>query len=235
MRYIQKHGDGGCHLSKANNAPPTTSKGAQSRWKGFKKHKPSLSQKLNGEQFGLCAYSEIRFDLYSLGTHVEHVVPKNQAPQRTFDYHNLVLSALSSDDLHTMNCKDVFAGHAKSSEYDAALFISCLQVDCASFFVYLSTGKVEPKNQLTEKVRKKAQYTIDILNLNSPYLIVQRRKWIDELDQLIDEHIEKNMSLSALAEIDLTPLNNKIIQFYTATRQRYGKIAEQVLQANSMS
>ena len=232
MRYIPKNGDGGYRLNTANEIPPATKEQAQSRWKNFK-HKLSVAKLLNIEQYGLCAYSELRCDLYALETHIEHIEPKSQVPQRTFDYQNLVLSALSSDDLHSMDRNDVFAGHAKLSGYDAELFISCLQVDCASSFVYLTNGQVEPNNKLTEQERNKTQYTIDLLNLNSPYLVTQRENWIDELDQLIDEHLENDMSLPDLAAIDLIPTSNKLSQFFTATRQRFGNIAEHVLAAHA--
>jgi len=37
------------------------------------------------------------------------------------------------------------------------------------------------------------------------------------------------MSLPHLAAIDLSPTNGKISPFFTATRQRFGQIAEQLL------
>lgn len=232
MRHIQKQGFGGYHLEQANNNPPTTSDQATSRWSSFK-HKDKVSGYLNTEQYGLCAYSEIRPDEFGLNTHIEHIEPKSKAPLRTFDYSNIVLNALSSDDLATMNSEDVFGGHAKLSEYDDQLFVSCLQADCSRYFSYLSNGQVEPSHSLDETDRKKAKYSIDLLNLNCPYLVTQRKKWLDELDQLIDEHIENDMSLPDLASIDLIPTANKLSQYFTATRQRFGDIAEQVLQAQA--
>lgn len=204
MRAITKIGHGGYHLEASHVAPPTTPAEAKSRWSHFG-YKNDVANYLAAEQFGLCAYSEVRPDLLGLGTHIEHLEPKSQNPLRTFDYKNLVLSALSSDDLHTMNRDDVFGGHAKLSEYDASLFVSCLQENCSTYFVYLSTGKVEPSRSLTSADHNKAQYTIDLLNLNSPYLVTQRKKWLDELDGLIDDHIENRMSLEHLASIDLIP------------------------------
>lgn len=228
MRAITKVGHGGYHLETSHAAPPATPLQAKSRWSSFG-HKSDVTNCLVDEQFGLCAYSEVRPDLVGLGTHIEHMEPKSQNPLRTFDYSNLVLSALSSDDLHAMTKDDVFGGHAKLSEYDVSLFVSCLHEDCPTYFVYLSTGKVEPSRKLTSAGHKKAQYTIDLLNLNSPYLVTQRKKWIDELDGLIDDHIRTGMSLEHLASIDLIPTSNKLSQFFTAARQRFGQLAEQVL------
>lgn len=228
MRSITKVGDGGYQLNRSHQNPPATSEQATSRWSSFG-YKSEVTQNLIQELYGLCAYSEIRPDQLGLGTHIEHVEPKSVNPSRTFDYGNLVLSALSSADLKTIDKTEVFGGHAKLNTYDALLFISCLQADCARYFVYLSNGKVEPENALNAAEKQQAKYTIDLLNLNSPYLVNQRKKWLDELDELIDEHIRDDMSLPYLASIDLVPANDKLSPFFTATRQRFGNIAEQVL------
>jgi uncharacterized protein (TIGR02646 family) len=228
MRAITKSGDGGYQLTRSHESPPVTSEQATSRWSSFG-YKADVTQYLLAEQYGLCAYSEVRPDQLGLDTHIEHIEPKSANPARTFDYSNLVLSALSSDDLKTIAETEVFGGHAKLSQYDALLFVSCLQADCTRYFVYLSTGKIEPSHSLNTGEKAKAQHTIDLLNLNSPYLINLRERWVDELDHLIDQHIQSNMSLPHLAAIDLIPCNDKLSPFFTATRQRFGDIAEQLL------
>ena len=228
MRSITKRGNGGYQLNRSHENPPTTSLQANSRWSSFG-YKVDVTNHLLTEQYGLCAYSEVRPDQLSLGTHIEHVEPKSANPTRTFDYSNLVLCALSSEDLKNIDRTEVFAGHAKLSQYDALLFVLCLQANCARYFVYLSNGKVEPARTLESDEKDQAQYTIDLLNLNSPYLVNQRFNWLDELDKLIDEHIQTDMSLTYLASIDLIPTNNKLSPFFTANRQRFGQIAEQLL------
>ena len=228
MRSITKIGDGGYQLNRSHEFPPATHEQATSRWRSFG-YKPDVTQHLLTEQYGLCAYSEVRPDQLDLGTHIEHVEPKRANPVRTFDYDNLVLSALSSDDLKTIDNAEVFGGHAKLSAYNALSFISCLQANCARYFVYLSNGKVEPTRTLEPDEKDKAQYTIDLLKLNSPYLVNQRFNWLDELDDLIDEHIRKDMSLPHLASVDLLPVSDKLSPFFTATRQRFGRIAEKIL------
>lgn len=227
MKYIQKKGNESYQLNKSHQMPPTTKEEARLRWKRFK-HKAEVTDLLCAEQYGLCAYSEIRPDWYELGTHIEHVEPKSLNPQRTFDYLNLVLSALSDKDLQKVK-KDVFGGHAKQKKYDATLFVSCLQTNCADFFAYLSNGQVEASRKLTSTDKEKAQYTIETLSLNSPYLINQRKKWLDELDAYIDEHIDNNWSLDALASIYLEPCSGKCYPFFTATCQRFGKYAKNYL------
>ncbi len=228
MRTIVKLGDGGYQLNRSNENPPTTSGEATSRWSSFG-YKDEVSGYLASAQYSLCAYSEIRHDLYQLEAHIEHVEPKSRNPLRTFDYTNLALNALSDGDLKIMDRDDVFGGHAKLSVYDASKFISPFDNDCDRYFAYLSTGKVEPVRKLTDVEKIKAQYTIDLLNLNSPYLVTARKKWLTEIDELFDKHIEDDMCLHQLASIDLVPAAERLSEFFTATRQRFGRIAEEVL------
>lgn len=232
MKLISKTGNGIYQLERSNQTPPTSSDQATSRWGSFG-YKNLLTQQLSQEQYGLCAYSEVRPEQLGIGTHIEHVEPKSNNPARTFDYNNLVLCALSSDDLKIINSQDLFGGHAKLGQYDAELFLSCLEVGCSSYFIYLSDGKVEPSQLLTLSEKERAIYTRDLLNLNSPYLVTQRKNWLDELDALIDEHIENDMSLPDLAAIDLLATNDKLSPFFTATRQRFGPVAEQLLETDA--
>lgn len=235
MRFIRKKAQ--CYhysLSRANENPPQTAAQATSRWDSFNKKK-DLQNLLLEEQFYLCAYSEIRPDLKLLpdlkqmGAHIEHIEPKSQHPGRTFDYQNLVACALSEHDLTQYARTDHFGGHAKLGQYDSSRFISCLDESCAKTFAYLSDGRIVPSLHLAPIDQADAQYTIDLLNLNCGFLVNRRKQWLDDLDTLIDEHLTNDYSLTDLAAIDLLPCNKKLSPFFTATRQRFGRIAEQVL------
>ncbi|WP_044406088.1 retron system putative HNH endonuclease [Thiomicrospira microaerophila] len=218
MRFITKHGSGGFQLDQSNQTPPTTGEQATTRWGSFK-YKAGLLKTLTDEQQGLCAYSEINPDEFGLASHIEHIEPKSLNPQRTFDYHNLVMNALSSDDLKRSDV-DLFAGHAKRERFDTNLFISPLNNSCQDYFVYLSDGLVVPNNKLNEADRLKAEYTIDLLNLNCAYLKNKRKNWVDELEELIDEHLNNNWSLNDLMQIYLCPCNDKLYSFFSANQQR---------------
>ena len=166
---------------------------------------------------------------------IEHVENKSQNPQRTFEYNNLAASALDSEnDLHALRNQghEVFGGHAsgKQQSVDMARFVSCHQLDCRRFFSYLSDGRIVPANNLFAHEFDKADYTITLLNLNSPYLVNLRKKWWDELDQLFQEHTTKGWSLHDLSSVDLVPRNFHLSRFFSLTRQFFGNIAEQTLQ-----
>lgn len=228
MRAITKGSCGLYPMEKANDTPPKTGQEARSRWGSFG-DKSALCDLLANEQYGLCAYSEINPEHYDLGTHIEHIKPKSHYPEKTFDYQNLILSALASSDLQSMDENSIFGGHHKGSEFDSAHFISCITDNSSDYFAYLSDGRVVPRKSLKENDQAKAGYTIDLLNLNSPYLVAERRRWLNELDSLIEEHLEKNWPLNDLATIYLLPRNERLDSFFTANRQRFKRLGEDLL------
>lgn len=233
MRTITKRGNGGFHLNQSHATPPSTADQATSRWHSFG-YKANVLQMLLAEQYLLCCYSELRADEEGLGYHIEHVENKSQVPSRTFDYGNLAASALdSANDLGAFKAQshEVFGGHAtgKAGTVNMTSFVSCHQADCRRFFSYLSDGRVVPALSLDVTERSRAQYTIDLLNLNSPYLVTRRRQWWAELDSLFQDHVNNGLSLSHLAAIDLVPVANRLSRFFSLTRQFFGPIAEQTL------
>ena len=235
MRAINKQGMGGYGLGLAHANPPITDTQAKSRWSSFG-HKQTVMDALLHEQYLLCCYTELRADQDALGYHIEHVEPKSRNPQRTFDYSNLAASALdSASDLQAFKAQgdEVFGGHAKQSQFDPARFISCHQPDCSRYFAYLSDGRVVPSQSLDAFEQDQAQYTIDTLNLNSPYLLTRRRQWWDELDSLFQDHTAKGWSLPHLAAVDLVPAGGGLSRFFSLTRQFFGQVAEQTLQQHA--
>lgn len=238
MRTVNKSGSGTVQLNQAHSNPPTTDRAATVRWRRFRPHKAAVQKCLLDEQYQLCCYSELRADEEGLGYHIEHLENKSQNPARIFDYTNLAASALdSANDLAAFKAQghEVFGGHAtgKQDVVDLARFVSCHQPDCRRYFAYLSDGRVVPATNLNAQEQDRAQYTIDLLNLNSPYLITRRRQWWDELDQLFQEHQTKGWSLADLATVDLVPARNKLSRFFSLTRQFFGQLAEHTLQQHA--
>ncbi|MCE5364132.1 retron system putative HNH endonuclease [Pseudomonas anguilliseptica] len=237
MRHIRKAENGEYHLNQANATPPKTSKAATNRWSRFG-HKEEVLTQLLFEQYNLCCYSELRADQHGIGYHIEHVENKHQNPQRTFDYSNLAASSFSSDNIPSFKnthqdasqTQAVFGGHArdKQNTVDMQRFISPHQADCARFFAYLSDGRIAPAAGLDHAEQSRVHYTLELLNLNSPYLLTQRRRWWEELDDIYEYHITQGMDLYCLARIDLTPINQSLSPFFSITRQFFGRIAEEI-------
>ncbi|AXD07576.1 TIGR02646 family protein [Salmonella enterica] len=236
MRHVIKTRRGTDALLTANENPPQDSDQSTRRWRNFRRDKADLMTLLLNEQYHLCCYSEIRADLRGLGYHIEHVENKSQQPGRTFDYQNLAASALDSENgLHLFGI-NAFGGHSRGKQeaVDMAKFIHCHLPDCSRYFAYLSDGRIVPADELNTQEMERAQYTIDLLNLNSGFLQTERRNHWEELEQLFDEHIEKDWDLHQLLQLDLVPSpDHKLHEFFSITRQFFQQEAEQVLQIHA--
>jgi hypothetical protein len=66
-----------------------------------------------------------------------------------------------------------------------------------------------------------------------PERLPLRQGWWNELDDLYAEHKSKNWDINCLVAVDLVPANGKLSQFFSITRQFFGSIAEEVLQAQA--
>jgi uncharacterized protein (TIGR02646 family) len=230
MRAIKKQMQTLTRLQK--KGVPEDTHQATNAWRNFDE-KDYVQARLLEEQYYLCCYSEIRADLVGIGWHIEHVQPKSKFPQHTFDYANLAACAIHSKQLQHILTKERFGGHFKQDRYHQRAFISCHQTDCARFFAYLSDGSIVPHSSLNLRERRRAKYTIALLNLNSEYLRQQRQAWWDEIDALWQEHQANAYSVADLAAVDLLPGRQgagKLSPFFSLTRQFFDGIAEQVLQ-----
>ncbi|MEY8215042.1 MAG: retron system putative HNH endonuclease [Colwellia sp.] len=175
-------------LLKKNEKPPTSEEEATKRWGNYQtKPKKNLRIKIISEQSGLCAYSEVNLNDHGYESHIDHVKPKSKYPHLTFEYSNIVISALTTNQIKSLGYKrhDIFGGESKLREYDPALFISCTCSDCSDYFVYLNNGEIIPNPKLSTIRTRKAEYTIKTLNLNSPILIGKREVFLENLKSLI--------------------------------------------------
>lgn len=226
MRVIAKTELGSNVLDRQNTrGRPSTSEEAEERWDEFGKKKV-VRNKLKSEQKGLCAYTEFNISAFvslasstQYGCHIEHIKPKSRFPNETFDYENLVVSVLDAHDLHSIkqgklslitqdpddkSHLNYFGGHAKFYFYDANLFISPTNPDCEHFFAFLeASGAIVPSPHLDDAEQEKAKYTINLLNLNHPYLKNQRRQRMAEVREDIDK-TEDSTKIVALIELETT-------------------------------
>ncbi|MGB8924245.1 MAG: retron system putative HNH endonuclease [Pseudomonas sp.] len=238
MKYIRERVNAEKYLKKE---PPQTSRHASLKWNYFK-HRQKILNIMLSEQCFLCCYSELRADQYQLGYHIEHLENKSQSPQRTFDSSNIAASALRSDEIGSFKAaqpvkhpKMIFGGHApkKQKAVDMQRFVSPRQADCARYFWYLPDGSVVPAEGLNQKDKDCALYTIDVLNLDSPFLRTERRKWRHELNEFYEKYKNDESALQRLASNELLPQNGKLSSFFSLTRQFYKRIAEDILQKGS--
>lgn len=234
MRHIRKklhHSNSLDKLSRAHRERQPVNAAEAGRLWG-KLDKSGILNLLLSEQYYLCCYSEIRADELGLGYHIEHIENKSQNPARTFDYTNLLASAFESNKLGLSS--DVFGGHAvgkigNNQPVDMTLLVSPLQADCADFFTYTSDGKINPNPGLSQHDIERAEYTIDILNLNSAELVTRREQLWQELDKLFQEHQQPNSDITVWLEIELLPRNDKLESFFSLKRQFFADLGQSVL------
>jgi len=217
MRNIHKGNHPPYHLEQRCLKEPAQ---PYSAWHNFS-HKEEVRDLLRQEQYCLCAYCEIRLD--EIGEHIEHVMPKNNYPEKTFDYGNLVLSCMESARLKLYAREERSCGHSDgkidSTRFDANLFVSPLDYDCQRFFSYELTGEVEPHPALTPSDKACAEYTINLLNLNSPRLVRRRLALITETVKIIKEL--SGEALYHFADMDLGLSSDCLQPFHSARLQQF--------------
>lgn len=198
-------------------------------WRNFQ-HFEGTVDACWSEQFGLCAFSEVVLDDNDLGMHLDHIEPKSLNPARTFDHTNLLLCAISSERLQYLPKSDVFGGQFRRNAYSASDFIHPLWPDSRRFFHYTVDGLIEPALGLPASDAKKADYTITLLNLNSPLLVNRRRRWLEELESEIDKLLNSPEALERFADAELCPTNGRLRPFHSAARERFGTLGETIMQ-----
>jgi uncharacterized protein (TIGR02646 family) len=201
---------------------------SQKAWSNFR-DRAGTRQLCSGEQFSLCAYSEVVLDHTFLGMHLDHVKPKSKFPKDTFSHTNLLLSAVDDIKARSLTKRDVFGGHARLNRYHPVWFIHPLKPNSHLFFHYASDGLIEPRRGLSTRDRRRAAYTIGIMNLNAPFLVNLRRRWIEEIEDEIDKLLGQTTALQYFAMVELCPTGGRLRPFHSAVRSRFGLIGEAVL------
>ena len=138
-------------------------------WDSFSTEiKQILKQYLLEEQENRCCpYCETEINLND--SQIEHIKPKDKFPELLIDYNNLIACCLENK-----RC-----GNSKANKWDE-LFINPVTENPEDYFKYdIKTGKIIPIFKEKEKFEK-AQYTIDLLNLNDNRLCGIRKKYIFE-------------------------------------------------------
>ena len=117
------------------------------------------------EQDGYCPYCE-RSIHDNDEWHIEHIKPQDKFPKEFQDYNNLLVSCN-----HKGTC-----GISKGSKYSED-FINPVVDNPKEFLQHdLATGKISPMDS-EGKNYQKANYTIEVLNLNEKSLLIERRNF----------------------------------------------------------
>jgi len=137
--------------------------------------KELIQQHILEEQQYLCAYCERKIENNPEVIHIEHIKPRLHYPQEVCNYNNLIISCNGNQ------CPDVkqadypegqihSCGHhpAKGNDFDEAKFLNPVELaDISDYFSYqIDEGCIVA----SEKEAIKANYMIELLNLDNHYL-----------------------------------------------------------------
>ena len=127
-----------------------------------------LREALLKEQRGQCFYCEQKIRI----SRIDHFIPRNAPKENDIEcnYNNLFLSCNRKE-----SC-DIFKGNKFDESKYIRLFSNSYDIETPSdFFDYTTKGKIKPKRILSDDKKRRAENTIEFLNLNHNELINARK------------------------------------------------------------
>ena len=217
---------------------------AQANWKGYRKHRAgkkryrSLIESLVGLQHGLCGYCEI--DLVEGDRQVEHVIPRNKAPDRDLDAENMIACCRggASDDSDVRGDRERFSppdascGHAMGNTDDPEFVDPRTVPDLPSLTRVRPDGQIEADTGACADARWSAdsvEKTIRILGLNVQRLQKTRRDYWDNLSSKMSDYRGNPNAMEEWARSRLLPKNGTLPKFFTVSRSYFGSLGEEIL------
>jgi len=203
-----------------------------SAWKNYNRgeKRDEILSDLFKRQKSLCAYCEIGLDSeydQGIGRHIEHILPKSRHHELTFEYSNMLLSCFSTGgETHTFenDPAPISCGHAtdkKRNFWNEVLFIKPTDYDCEQYFSFELDGKISPHPELNDEEKQRAQYTIDLLNLNCLRLVRLREDIIVKGYEIINELQNEESALQYFLECEILEFNGKVREFINLRKQHF--------------
>jgi uncharacterized protein (TIGR02646 family) len=171
--------------------------------------------KLMASQKALCAYCEC--SISQMTHHIEHFEEQHDAPNRVFDYTNLVLSCEGNKNPATRpepvadvlyRKSNISCGHRKTkvhhnnTEIDYNLLLNPTS-NVSSLFSY-ADGIVEPSIVCTFQEQKQVEYTIKRLNLDAHRIENERINEIKLIQNQLDNLTENEQKTFITSLLDET-------------------------------
>jgi uncharacterized protein (TIGR02646 family) len=160
--------------------------------------KSDIKASLLTEQGFVCCYCEQRIE--SANSHIEHLVSRDSAPRRAFDYSNLLACCL----------KPQQCGSLKAHK---SLKVHPLLPDCREYFQFTSNGHMlsvdEPRR------RAAAEESLGILGLGSSVLAAQRKAAVIGFSQAL-QGMSEAQARAALAQVDARSSQGRNMPFASA-------------------
>lgn len=137
------------------------------------------------EQDGLSGYTEVPLRIDD--SHIDHFYKRSLFVDKVHSWDNLVVDTI--DETYGAKYKDKNIRIAT----DNIKVINPVREDPNRFFRYKVDGRIVSRDTLSEEERGRANYTIDVFNLNEPSLVDRRKELLS-----IDLNAYGNVSLAQL-------------------------------------
>ncbi|MGL0931595.1 retron Ec78 anti-phage system effector HNH endonuclease PtuB [Vibrio vulnificus] len=185
---------------------------------------------LDKMQNGLCVYCESIAYKGKFTGHIEHFFDKANPlyEHRVLDWNNLFGCCVSTT--HCGHYKDQILssinGVQVKRKYDSNLLLKPDVDDPTEYLQYLPSGKIKPKNGLSEHCQNRAKETIKALNLSSSELNSAREAQIlffkkrenEMIEEIFNETDENNRD-RIIVEYKKLKKQSELSPFRTAIRQ----------------
>lgn len=187
----------------------------------------------------LCAYCQQKLrerdNSYSFG-HLEHIIPRDESKELTFDYANLVVCCQGFDieeyrekiKSGRVKRSEEFCAPKKGSELNHSLFLNPVTEELIEeYFDYeIVNSQNDPRSKeciiMADKgrapqERNKADYTINLLLLNHSILKTMRAKVYDEFQKQYLKAQNKNQFLELIFDESTNELN----EFFSMLKKKF--------------
>jgi uncharacterized protein (TIGR02646 family) len=167
--------------------------------------KQAVKASLLAEQKYICCYCENRIDAQT--SHIEHLHPQTNYPQKQLDYSNLLASCEAGG-------KKTHCGHKKDRQL---LPITPLDpIEPSQHFIFAADGNIYPRH----KNNNAADTTIKILGLDAKRLVTMRSTVISTIIALlINSPEERQQTLDTVS-----PSSDKLYEFYSTIRYQLDQL-----------
>lgn len=152
------------------------------------------------EQDCLCGYTELPIEDVT-DSHLDHYVKRDFAPNRTFDWNNLIASC--NDDDFGAKYKD---NTVKIRATDYASIFNPVENDVEEYFYYNEFGEIEAKHDLEPILKDKVEKTVAVFNLKHPSLVERRKIIIQTIRSCSDGLLDNETIRTSLSHLGFKSL-----------------------------
>lgn len=165
----------------------------------FRYNTEETKQEFKTMNQGRCSFCTKYISEFDTEMTVEHIRVKRDYPRKIYEWGNLLCSC------HTCNTKRNVKSYSKEKYLDPTKVEGI-----EKYFLFELDGEIVPNGKLPAEEQEKAQYMIDIYDLNRETLVNERRDFMNKL--IVDEQLYK--SLKQLDSDDQSIIYLSVFTYY---------------------